>query len=191
MKGLRGAAVMCLIGAGLLLWALGRTWVRLEDVSGLTIRGVSDEVSGRDVATGALACAFVGLAAVVALIATRAWGRVLVGVLVVAAGVGALVDLVPLLSNDTLGRRVFRSLAQCDAGGCSARGSVKPTFSGWAWVAVCGAVLMVLAGAFVALRGRSWAGLSSSYEAPSAPPEASVTDKGVWDALDRGEDPTL
>ena len=60
----------------------------------------------------------------------------------------------------------------------------------WPALTLAGGVLLLLAGGLIAVRGRRWAGLSSSYDAPTAAPAAPVTDKGVWDALDRGDDPT-
>jgi hypothetical protein len=45
-----------------------------------------------------------------------------------------------------------------------------------------GALVVVDAGVLTILRGRSWPGLSARYER---------TPSGMWDALDRGEDPTL
>jgi uncharacterized membrane protein (TIGR02234 family) len=61
----------------------------------------------------------------------------------------------------------------------------------WGWVTLVGGALLFFGGLLVAARGRRWAALSSSYENPSARAEAApVTDKGVWDALDEGHDPT-
>jgi len=47
-----------------------------------------------------------------------------------------------------------------------------------------------MGGVLTVVRGRTWKGLGSSYEARGAKPVEPVTDKGVWDALDRGDDPT-
>jgi hypothetical protein len=62
--------------------------------------------------------------------------------------------------------------------------------TGWVVATLAGGVLLALVGALVVVRGGDWAGLGSSYDAPGAAPEPPVTDKAVWDALDRGDDPT-
>ena len=176
---LQAAVGLCLLGAALVLLAVSRPWVVLEDTAGLTISSVRTTVDGSSVAGGAQALGYVGLAGVVALAATRRWGRLVVGLLVTAAGVGVVIDVVTALA-DGLGAR---------AGGAGR--VVASTAPGWAWVALVGGLLLVASGALVAVRGRRWAALSSSYEPPAAREDAPpVTDKGVWDALDRGEDPT-
>lgn len=188
--GPRGALLLAVLGAGLLLVALGRTWAEAEGVSGLTIGTLVDRVSGQDLARGAQACAYAGLAAGVALVALRGWGRVAVGVLLIGVAVGALADLGPLLTSSGLTERAQEALSRCDETGCSAQGTMPPRLSAWPWVASAGAALVLVAGGLTVLRGRRWSGLGSSYDAPGAAPEAPVTDKAVWDALDRGDDPT-
>jgi uncharacterized membrane protein (TIGR02234 family) len=188
--GLRLALLLAVLGSGVLLVALGRTWAEAEGVSGLTIGTLVDRVSGQDLARGAQACAYASLAAGVALIALRGWGRVVIGVLLVGVAVGALVDLAPLLTSSGLTDRAQEVLSRCDDTGCSAQGTLPPRASGWPWVASAGALLVLLAGGLTVWRGRAWAGLGSSYDAPGAAPEPAVTDKAVWDALDRGDDPT-
>ena len=191
MRGRLGLAVLLsLAGAGVLLLALTQVWVEVEGAPGLSIETLSDRVAGGDLAPGALACAYVALAGVAALIATRGWGRVLVGVLIAAAAVVALLDVAPLASGDTLTHRTFEHLAHCTTDGCSSDRTVHPAFSGWPWIASAGALLVLLGGGLTIVRGRRWAGLGSSYDAPGAAPPEPVTEKGVWDALDRGDDPT-
>jgi uncharacterized membrane protein (TIGR02234 family) len=61
-----------------------------------------------------------------------------------------------------------------------------------------GGLVLLAAGALTVVRGRHWPGMSSRYETPAARAsretasvrEQSTTPKGLWDALDRGEDPT-
>jgi hypothetical protein len=162
---LRVAVLLCLVGSALVLFALSRTWYSVVDSQQLTIDAVRTAVKGTKVVSGAAALGYVGLAGVVALAATKRWGRVVVGVLVLAAGVGIVVDV--------------------------AQASVPSGASGWAMLTVTGGVVLALSGVLVAARGRTWAALSSSYEAPAVrAEEPPATDKAVWDALDRGEDPT-
>jgi uncharacterized membrane protein (TIGR02234 family) len=190
MRGLRLAVLLGALGAGALLLCLGRVWLDVVSDPGLTITASRDPLTGGDLASGALACAYVGLASVAALVATRGWVRVVVGAVVVAAAAGALVDVLPLAFGDQLTQRAFEHIARCDETGCSSDRLVDPSFSGWPWLAAGGAVVLGLAGALTVVRGRSWKGLGSSYEVPAARPTETATDKGVWDALDRGDDPT-
>lgn len=192
---LRLAVLLSVVGAGVLVLALGQVWSEVGGAPGETIPTFGDRVPGRDLAPLALALGYVGLAGVAALIATRGWGRVVVGVLLVAAGIGALVDVVPLGFGDELTQRTQEEVSVCDGDGCSSDRIAAPAFSGWPWVASGGAVLLVLGGGLTAVRGRSWSGLGASYEAPggrtpAAERAAPAGDKAVWDALDRGDDPT-
>lgn len=160
------AVLLCLLGSGLVLLALGQTWFSVEEGQRLTIDAVRTSVKGTTIAPGAAALGYVGLAGVVALAATKGWGRVVVGVVVLAAGVGIVVDVATVPQHPSVSRA-------------------------WAWLTLAGGVVLALSGLLVAVRGRRWAALSSSYEAPAArAEEPPATDKGVWDALDRGEDPT-
>jgi uncharacterized membrane protein (TIGR02234 family) len=164
---------LCLAGSALTLFAVTRTWVTLTDPRQLTIHEVVRLQSGVHYAPEVRALAFVGLAAVAALAATRTWGRSLVGALLTVAGA-----VVVLRVGDLL------------AGGV-AIGRSAHTHPGWPWLTLLGGLVMAVGGALVATRGRRWAALSSSYQVPSArETDAEPTDKGTWDALDRGDDPT-
>jgi hypothetical protein len=48
--------------------------------------------------------------------------------------------------------------------------------------------LLVAAGLLIVVRGRSWASMSSRYDAPAQRPREG--EASLWEALDRGEDPT-
>jgi uncharacterized membrane protein (TIGR02234 family) len=180
MRGLRLAVLLCLVGSAVVLLAAGRTWalVEVEELSGFHLR--SAYVTGELAAPGLRPLALVGLAGTVALVAARGWLRVLVGVLLLAAGVSVV------------------ALAIGNAGGVAdVTPAVDPvkvarvSHTAWRWVAMVGGALLGAAGALAALRGRHWTGLSQAYETPAARAgQEPVTDKGVWDALDRGEDPT-
>jgi uncharacterized membrane protein (TIGR02234 family) len=187
------AVLLCLLGSALVLFALGQTWYSFEAPGRLTIDAVRSRVSGSDLASGAEALGYVGLAGVVALAATKRWGRVLVGLLVLAAGVGVVAVVARVLVDGIGDRGVLRSLPGCRQEVCQALvdATTTRTEAGWAWLTLLGGLLIALSGLLVAVRGRRWAALSSSYEAPAArAEEPPATDKGVWDALDRGEDPT-
>jgi uncharacterized membrane protein (TIGR02234 family) len=129
---------------------------------------------------GTRALALLGLAAAAAVPATRRLGRVVVGVLVLAAGVGIIAV-------------VGRALADPDAAMRRAGPFVDVHVTsgvhlgGWPYVAIVGAVLLVLAGLLVVVRGRHWTSMSARYDAPVARPAG---EGSLWEALDRGEDPT-
>jgi uncharacterized membrane protein (TIGR02234 family) len=186
---LRLAVGLCLLGAALVLLAVSRPWLSAADGQQLTIDAVRTSVRGSRIVPGAHALGYVGLAGVVALAATQRLGRVLVGVLVLAAGIGVVVVVAGALA-DGLADRGLRELSACQGAGLCEFSGVS-TSPAWAWLAVVGGVLLALSGALVAVRGRRWAALSSSYQPPAArAQEPPATDKGVWDALDRGDDPT-
>lgn len=195
---LRLAVGLCLLGSVVALVALQQSWFDAATGDRLTIDAVRTSVRGTEVATGASALGYVGLAGVVALAATRRWGRVLVGVLVLAAGSGIVLDVAAALragiEDRALPHAGLSSCSGADGGrapGCGTFLTDASTTPGWAWLAILGGALVLLSGLLVALRGRGWAALSSSYEVPAARAEvAPATDKEVWDALDRGEDPT-
>jgi hypothetical protein len=115
----------------------------------------------------------VALACAGALIATRGRARAVVGGILCIAAVGMVV---------TLGAYLLRST-----------GSV-----GWVIVSLLGAVLTGLVGAVVLWRGAGWPSMGSRYaRTPSTPPQARggphtspPSDTAIWDALDRGDDPT-
>ena len=182
-RGLAYAVVLCLAGAGLALYAATRTW--------------NVEVTARPAPLPALhtvhrgaawlaPVAVVGLAAAGALVATRGTARRAVGVLLILIGAGL-----------------------ASGGGQGLAGSRL-------WPALClvGGFAVALAGGLAVARGRTWPALGARYErgrgrcslsesasasafsAPGDWPAPAVQDGPVasaqaWDALDRGEDPTL
>jgi uncharacterized membrane protein (TIGR02234 family) len=196
---LRLAVLLCLLGSGLILFAVSRTWVTFVFPSTITITGLSQGVGGGKIVDGARAFGYVGLAGVLAVAATRRWGRVLVGAVLAVAGAGVVVVVGHALAGGLAVRALpFDSVAgSCGAGVTDAAClRAAAAFAGfrvfeshlWAWATIVGGILLAASGGLVAVRGRRWAALSAAYEAPAALPP--VTDKGVWDAFDRGDDPT-
>ncbi len=53
-----------------------------------------------------------------------------------------------------------------------------------------GGLAVAAAGALTVVRGKEWPGLAARYDRPSRPAGKPQTDAQVWDALDRGDDPT-
>ena len=184
------SVLLCLAGSALVLLSSARTWATLEPAR---LGSVPRHLNGDDLAGAAQALGYVGLAAVLALAATKRLGRVVIGLLVLLAGVVIVVVLVRLLDQG-LAQRALAHVGSPSCGPqCAVYTSTGPVSSSatWPWLALVGGVVMALSGLLVAVRGPRWAALSSAYDAPAArATEAPVTDKGVWDALDRGDDPT-
>jgi hypothetical protein len=161
------------------LLAVSRPWLSWN-VGALTIGGIHETRTGRQAEPGVAALGWAALAGVLALVVTKGWGRRVVGVLLLLVGL-----ILVLKAGDWLltTKGVTLSIAETPV----ARVRVARA---WPSLAVLGGVGVLASGALAAARGHRWTGLGSSYEAPGGPPVEPVTEKGVWDALDRGDDPT-
>ena len=201
------AVLLCLAGAAVVLLAVGRAWTQVEVPAGPLADARTVAVTGTDLAPGVRALGLVGLAGVVALLATRTTGRLVVGGLLAAAGVGVVASV---LGTDLTGA----SLREAGVPGAA----VPVGSTAWPAVAALGGGVLSLVGIVAVLRGRSWPAMGARYEAPapgaaavSAPapaptapaptapaptapaPHAGATgqpERALWEALDRGEDPT-
>lgn len=187
---LRLAVLLSVLGSAGVLFAASRAWVTFSSEQVLTIARSTTEVSGNLIVPGARALALVGLAGVVAVAATRRTGRALVGLLVLAAGLGVMSVVGTVLADSLLTRGI--QAAANERGLQLLQGVTHPV---WAYGCLLGGLVLTLAGLLVAVRGRRWAALSSAYEPPVPRPAAMneappAGDKAVWDALDRGDDPT-
>jgi uncharacterized membrane protein (TIGR02234 family) len=182
------AVLLCVVGAFVVLVGAGRAWTAVDVAAGALSDAQRVGVPGRDVAPGVDALGLVGLAGVVALAATRRLGRVVVGVLLLLTGLGVVASV---LAAD-LTAATLRSPQIAGAGG-GAVGDVDVT--AWPWVTCAGGVALAAAGLLIAFRGGRWAALGRRYDAPSAQatpsrPAAPAAERDLWEALDRGEDPT-
>lgn len=200
-----GALGALAVGAGLMLFAGSREWVRVTVSRPAPLPDVVKVATGGAVAPALSAAGLVLLAAIVAVIATKRIGRTAVGALALAAAVLGVVVVVPFLGGtpDSVAADVAVS------GTSLARGAAG---ADWApWLALAGAVVGGLGGALVALRGRTWQRLGDRYEVPTGDPaEANpaapsadaraardhaadaptASDRDAWNALDDGVDPT-
>lgn len=185
-KALGLAVLGCVAGAGLALFAASRGWTTVITHRVAPLPPLSTVRTGGDLIPWLPAGALVALAGAGALIATRGIARLAVGGLLVLAG-----------------------LAVAAAGVRAVAGGVP---LGWPALCVAGGGLIVAAGIGAARRGRSWPGLGSRYErapgeaTPSGGPKSDSPDPRrsgegggaaaatpsaeLWDALDRGDDPT-
>jgi len=183
------AVGLCLLASSGALVAAGRTWA-VGTVAALPPLPARDlALTGTQAGAPARGLAVLGLAGAIAVVAARGWLRVAVGVvLLVAGGILAVAG------------------AGFDAGSSFAAQGLFPAQArrtGWSLVAAgCGAVLAI-AGLLVVVRGRGWSTLSRRFESPAArtqdAPATSAqegdeagarSERDLWEALDRGEDPT-
>jgi len=183
------AVLLCLVGAFVVLVGVGRTWASVDVPAGPLTDAPTVALPGSELAPGVRALGLVGLAGVVALAATRRTGRVVVGGLLVLTGAGVVASVVvPDLTAASL-----------DSGRVAAAGadpaSAPVAATAWPWLTALGGAVLAAAGLLTVLRGRSWPGLGQRYDAPAphrAQPDAASapSERGLWEALDRGEDPT-
>ena len=198
-----GASVLlCLAGSVLVLSGAGRTWAVVELAGRAPLPDATVRLSGAELAAGVRALGLVGLAAVLALPATRRLGRVAVGVLLLLAGSGVVALVVRVLADPAVALTGAGVAAGRPDGGVSrSQDAAVPgvvTMTSLPVVCLIGGVLLAVAGLLVVVRGRRWSSLSSRYEPPvgaapdplDAPAGERPPDRAVWDALDRGEDPT-
>lgn len=190
---------ICLAGlvvaAGLIFFATSQEWVLVAVPRPAPLPGGLKSATGSGVLPGLTAVAIVLLAAVVAVAATRRLGRRIVGALVTVCGIAAVVLVVPFLTG-TPGSVLadVRDTGTSVEAGHGAAAAYAP------WLALIGALIAVVVGVAIAMRGPSWSKMGSKYEAPSASgtptsagaPEGAepVNHRDAWNSLDQGIDPT-
>jgi uncharacterized membrane protein (TIGR02234 family) len=190
------AALLAAAGAGLILMSDGRGWA---DATVTAPVHLSVAATGSDLTSLPYALGLAGLAGAVALFAVRRVGRYLVGLVLLAAGLGTVAAVAAKLGRLD-GADLARAAEQTLGAGAAQIGSVTNT--AWPYVTIGGGVLVALGGVLTLARGRAWTGLSNRYEvAPAADapasgpaavpaPAAEPSARELWDALNRGADPT-
>lgn len=180
------AVLLCLVGAGLALFAATRTWSVEITIRPAPLSPLRDARTGGGLLPWLPALGLVGLAAAGALLATRGVGRRLVGGLLLVVGLGVA------------------------AGGGYGLLGLNGGNTNPAWPVLCGlgGLVAAAAGVVTAGRGDTWPAMGARYErvragargtAPGgsagAGPAGGRVEAGrtvaAWDALDRGEDPTV
>ncbi|MBQ1027600.1 Trp biosynthesis-associated membrane protein [Micromonospora sp. C95] len=169
------AVLLSLAGAGLALWAATRTWV--VDVVGRSepMLLVEEGRTGGQLLPWLPALALVGLAGGGAVLATRGRPRRVLGGLLTLLG-----------------------LAVAAGGGYGLVGDLGDLVT-WQWPALTliGGVVAAGGGSLTLLRGHRWPAMGARYERrPRRPVGTSGPIGGAgtveaWEALDRGEDPTI
>jgi uncharacterized membrane protein (TIGR02234 family) len=175
----------CLVAGAVVLIVAGRTW---GHASLTTVTGSIDRVTvtghAAEPALPALGIALLVLTA--GMIAARGWLRRLVGLVVVVLG-AAVVALSVAARSDVAHSLAHRAFAV-------ARTTVPAHTSGWAVVSALAGVLAVGCGAVTVLVGGRWPAFGARYDAAGARGarrDGAANAMSEWDALDRGEDPTV
>jgi uncharacterized membrane protein (TIGR02234 family) len=178
--------LLAVVAAGALLASGGRTWVSgTVDDAVLGASRVSG--SGRDVASGVVALALVGIAAALASTTSGPVVRRVTLALVAVAGLAEafLAGRVLTDADGALGAVAARATGRT--------GSIETHASAtaWPWVALVAAAALVAAGLLGLLGAARWRGLGARYEVPEAQGARGQRVASDWDRLDAGEDPTL
>jgi len=179
------------LAGALSLVAGGQDWAQVTHERQPPLPPVGAAISGADAAPLVPAMGLVLLAAVVAVLAVRGWGRVLVGLLMATAG-----GVLAWSGVRTLTGGLGDAATAVPGVGRGSAPVVVDVASAWPVLIVAAGVLAVATGLFVVLRGRTWPGMGRRYERTpeSAGPARPETDEEraqrAWKALDRGEDPT-
>ncbi len=185
------AALLAAAGAGLILASDGRGWATATVTAPVRL---SVQTSGSNLTSLPYALGLAGLAGAVALFAVRRIGRYLVGAVLLGAGAGTVAAVATNLGRlDSA--QLARTAEQTLGASAAQLGPVSNT--AWPYVTLAGGVLVAFAGALTLVRGRSWTGLSNRYErntsaAASTPSPAAdeQSARDLWDAINRGTDPT-
>jgi uncharacterized membrane protein (TIGR02234 family) len=189
-------AQLLLVLSALALWVASRmSWVDVTSFDGLG-QPKSTTLSGATWSTALVPLALVALAAAVATLAVRGWVLRLVGGLVAVATVGmgylgiglwvvpdvavraAELAQIPITALIDTQRHHAGAVVTLVAAGC----------------ALVGAVLLVRSAAQAkagAKTGKYLAPAAKREAARQETPEAEMSERMIWDALDEGRDPTL
>lgn len=176
----RRALVILVVGAVLLLVASWLPWATAQVplVDGVdSARTVT--VSGRDVSPGVAFAGWIALAGAGGVIATRSWGRVVIGLVLALVGLAAAAASFWFAA-------VPGPAVEAAAGTATSGAVASVAASGWWAMAALGGALVAFAGGWTAVAGRRWPSLGQRYQRADR-----ADDPGsAWDALDRGIDPT-
>jgi uncharacterized membrane protein (TIGR02234 family) len=183
---LAAAALLGGAGAAIVAGFAGRTWAAVAEHAGTGLGTLGQQLTGRSLSGVVGALGWAGLAGIAALLATRGWARVAIGVLLAAFGV-----IIAIASPAAVRRAHVVSVAGDKSNLARLGGDVIVHVNAWWVVSLAGGVLLAAAGLLTVVRGRRWPGMSARYDRPgAAPPPAGDDPASMWKALDRGDDPT-
>lgn len=196
-RGLATAVLACLIGAGLALFAVTRTWTTTTQRQAAPLPAKLVDHSGASLVGWLPALALVGLAGAGALLATRGRVRTMIGLLLMLVGLGVVAGAID---------------------------GLDVAAGAWPVIVGVGGLGIAWAGVSAMRSGATWPAMGARYErpavhpgSPDAPADASMSDAAagaagggsdppsdrataagrrprthasMWDDLDRGVDPT-
>ncbi|RCG33037.1 TIGR02234 family membrane protein [Sphaerisporangium album] len=199
-RGLLAWLVLGVAGAVLALASSGRTWATITLGGGAgAARTPPVPLTGGEIAPVLSPLALAALAAVVAVLATRGPWRGLVGAVLGLIGLA----LAGAVAGGAASSSRLVSLAEERTTVTGA--DVAAVAHAWAWpvAAAAGGVMLLAAGVLAVARGARWPGMSERYDRPGGAsgedgrPAAGregragrSAERSLWDALDRGVDPT-
>ena len=170
------ASLTIAIGAGVVLVSASPAWLRVT----LRASGAHVRLTGGNAAAAAVPLALVAAAGLIAMALVRSWIRRVLAVLIAAAGVGVMIDVLRVISDPT---RVARASSKVRSAG----EPVSAHITAAAYFSLLGAVLIIFGGVVAAIFGGRWPGPTSRYEREAAKAGRPLD---PWEALERGEDPT-
>lgn len=173
---------LAVAGAALVVVGVQRAWGHGLLDQPAPLPDVRVVVAGGDLAAGARTLALVTWAAVAAALALGGRSRRAVGAVVLVCGLGIVGQVLLQGSADAVRDHLVSGR---DPGAVTAVSRTP-----WPGVVLAGGAVISASGMGIVLVGHRWGGLSQAYRPPAARQPDPLTDKGVWDALDRGEDPT-
>lgn len=173
-----------LVVAGLLIFIARMVWMRgsTTDATGAVI---TRDMTGIQVAPGVLACAFVALAAGLALTMNSRTIRAVTAVILAGAGLGATIAAGGTWSDPAT---TMANLLAQDTG--VRGGAVEAEVTFWPLIALVPSVALVVLGVLAVMSQARWAGGSSRFARDRSAQLADPHDDpaAAWDALSRGED---
>jgi LPXTG-motif cell wall-anchored protein len=168
MNGRRGLTVTTLataVASAVVLFAATRDWDAIMTHQVSPLPPMTDYRTGSEMSPWLPALGAVGLAGAGALLATRRKLRTVVGGLLALTGIGIIGAVI-----ETLRHRID---------------------VGWPILTLVAAATIVVAGGVAIKRSGTWPEMGARYDRPQAgTAKAKAPQTELWDALDRGEDPT-
>ncbi|MFI7442028.1 Trp biosynthesis-associated membrane protein [Nonomuraea indica] len=175
------------LGCALVLFATTRPWVTgVRATGGHGGSGTLAVPTGGDLGPALVPVALAGLAGVVAALAAKGVARRLIGALVALCGlVAGLATWLAAGGDAALDWLGEHNVLQATDALQWDVVALWPASSG------LGAAIMTAGGLVAVVRGGRWAGMGDRYERDPARRRApAADDRALWDALDRGDDPT-
>ncbi len=176
-RGLGLAVTGCVVSGATALFAVGRAWLHYS-VPRDGLPDLRATATGHAVAQPAATLALVVLAGVVVFPATRGIGRRVAGAVLALAGLGigyaALLTI--LFTTDQVS-------------GVGSDRLLDGSTTAWPWVTLVAGVLGAACGVLAVVGSGRWPSMGRRYESGRAK-DGPLTEVGMWDRLDEGDDPT-